>query len=42
MINSIKLENRTDTIFMNSRNSKTSNRHKLLLNFSDNKKINKN
>ena len=33
-MNSIKLRNRTDTIFMNSGNSKTSDRHKLLLSLS--------
>ena len=34
-MNSIKLENRMDTIFMNSENSKTSDPHRLLLNLSD-------
>ena len=34
-MNSIKLENRMDTIFMNSENSKTSDSHRLLLNLSD-------
>ena len=34
--NSIKLSNRIDTILMNSGNSKTSDFHRLLLNFSDN------
>ena len=33
--NSIKLENRMGTTFMNSGNSKTSDPHRLLLNFSD-------
>ena len=33
--NSIKLSNRVDTIFMNSENSKTSDRHTILLNLSD-------
>ena len=34
-MNSIKLQNRMDIIFMNSRNSKTSDTHRLLLNLSD-------
>ena len=34
-MNSIKLLNRMDTIFMNSRNSKTSDPHRLLLNLSE-------
>ena len=33
--NSIKLQNRIGTIFMNSGNSKTSDPHRLLLNLSD-------
>ena len=32
---SIKLQNRMDTIFINSENSKTSNLHRLLLNTTD-------
>ena len=40
IINSIKLKNRMDTIFMNSENSKTSDPYRLLLNLSD--KINLN
>ena len=35
IMNSIKLQNRMDTIFMNSGNSKTSDPQKLLLNLSD-------
>ena len=35
IMNSIKLQDRMDTKFMNSENSKTSNRHRLLLNLSD-------
>ena len=35
MMNSIKLSNRTDTIFFNSRNSKTSDPRRLLINLSD-------
>ena len=35
IMNSIKLENRVDTIFMNSEKSKTSDPHRLLLNLSD-------
>ena len=34
-MNSKKLKNRIDTTFMNSKNSKASNLHRLLLNFSD-------
>ena len=34
-MNSIKLKNRRDTIFMNSENSKTPDTHILLLNLSD-------
>ena len=34
-MNSMKLENRMDTIFMNSKDSKTSYPHRLLLNLSD-------
>ena len=34
-MNSIKLENRMDTIFINSENSKTSDSHRLLLNLTD-------
>ena len=34
-MNSIKLYSRTDTIFMNSENSKTSDSQKLLLNLTD-------
>ena len=34
-MNSIKLQNRMDTIFMNSENYKTSDPHILLLNLSD-------
>ena len=34
-MNSIKLYNKIDTIFMNSRNSKSSDPHRLLLNLSD-------
>ena len=36
IMNSVKLKNRMDTIFMNSENSKTSDPHRLLLNLSDN------
>ena len=35
MIDSIKLQNRIDTIFMNSENSKKYDNHRLLLNISD-------
>ena len=35
VMNSIKLKNRMDTIFMNSENSKTSDPHRLLLNLTD-------
>ena len=38
IMNSIKLESRIDTIFMNSKNSKTSEPHRLLLNVADKKK----
>ena len=38
IVNSIKLQDRMDTKFMNSENSKTSNRHRLLLNLSGNLK----
>ena len=38
IVNSIKLQDRMDTKFMNSENSKTSNCHRLLLNLSDNLK----
>ena len=34
-MNSIKLRNRMNTIFMNSENSKISDHHRLLLNLSD-------
>ena len=34
-MNSIKLKNRMDNIFMNSENSKTSDTHRLLLNLTD-------
>ena len=34
-INSIELQNRVDTIFVNSENSKASDLHRLLLNLSD-------
>ena len=34
-MNSIKLQHRMDTIFINSENSKTSDPHRLLLNLSD-------
>ena len=34
-MNSIKLQNRMDTIFMNSENSKTTDLHRLLLNLPD-------
>ena len=39
MMNSIKLQNRMDTIFVNSKNSKTSTPHRLLLNLSDKKEV---
>ena len=35
IMNSTKLENRIDTMFMNSKNSKTSNPHRLLLNLTN-------
>ena len=38
-MNSIKSQNRIDFIFMNSRNSKTSAPHRLLLNLLDKKKL---
>ena len=34
-MNSIKLQNRMDTIFMNSENSKTSDPHRLFLSLTD-------
>ena len=34
-MNSIKLQNKIDTMFMNSKNSRTSNAHKLLINLTD-------
>ena len=34
-MNSIKLQSRIDTIFMNSENTKASDLHRLLLNLSD-------
>ena len=34
-MNSIKLQNRMDTVFMSSKNSKTSNPYRLLLNLTD-------
>ena len=34
-MNSIKLLNRMDTIFLNSKNSETSDRHRLLLKLTD-------
>ena len=34
-MNSIKLENKMDTIFLNSKNSGTSDSHRLLLNLTD-------
>ena len=40
-MNSIQLQNRMDTIFMNSGNNKTFDRHILLLNLSDKKKLKK-
>ena len=39
-MNSIQLQNRMDTIFMNSGNNKTFDRH--ILNLSDKKKLKKN
>ena len=39
IMNSIKLQNRMDTIFMNSENSKTSDPHRLLLNLTDKTKL---
>ena len=35
MINSVKLQNRMHTMFMNSKNNKTYDPHRLLLNLSD-------
>ena len=35
IVNSIKLQNGMDTIFMNSKNSKTSDPHRLILNFAN-------
>ena len=35
LMNSIKLQNKMSTIFMNSENSKTSHSHRLLFNLSD-------
>ena len=35
IMNSIKLQNRMDTIFMNSKNNKTSDPQRLLLNLTD-------
>ena len=35
MVNSVKLQNRMDTIFMNFKNCETSNPHRLLLNLTD-------
>ena len=40
-MNSIQLQNRMNTIFMNSGNNKTFDRHILLLNLSDKKKLKK-
>ena len=34
-MNSIKLQNRMDAVFMNSKNSKTSDPHRLLLNLTE-------
>ena len=39
IMNAIKLQNRMGTIFMSSRNSKTSDLHRLLLNLSDEIKL---
>ena len=36
IMKSMKLQNKMNTIFMNSENSKTSHSHRLLLNLSDN------
>ena len=36
IMKSVKLQNKINTIFMNSENSKTSHSHRLLLNLSDN------
>ena len=38
-MNSMKLSNRMDTIFMNFESSKISNPHRLLLNLTDKKKL---
>ena len=38
-MNSIKLQNRMDTTFMNSQNSKTTDPHRLLLNLADKIKL---
>ena len=38
-MNSIKLQNRIDTIFMNSENSKISDPHRLLLNLTDKRSL---
>ena len=38
-MDSIKLQNRMDTIFINSKNSETSDPHRLLLNLTDRMKI---
>ena len=38
-MNSIKLQNRIDTIFMNSENSKMSDPHRLLLNLTDKRNL---
>ena len=34
-MNAIKLQNRMDAVFMNSKNSKTSDPHRLLLNLTE-------
>ena len=39
IVNSIKLQKRMDTIFINSKNSKTPDPLRLLLNFSDKTKL---
>ena len=41
-MNSIKLQNRMDSIFMNSEYSKASDPHRLLLNLSDKINLNRN
>ena len=38
-MDSIKLQNRIDTTFMNSKNSGTSHPHRLLLSLTDNKNL---